>query len=1129
MPEFDNSKKSPTSSDFRYLEKLEFDPKLRQSWLNFFVSNFRVVILMIILISAWGIYSFSKLPLESNPEVTIPYAIITSSYPGASPTDVEELLTKKIETKISGIKGIKQITSSSSNSFSNVAVEFESDINQDDAIRKLRDEVNSVKSDLPEDASEPVVTEASLDDTPIFTFSLTGPFDGFELRSFAEKIQNELEKIAGVREVSVSGGDEREFKVAYDPEKLSFFNISPAQVNQAIAASNIAVPGGNFEGQEFNYPVRTDGRFYDQESLKNIPILHTEKGAVVYLKDIAQVEETAIKKTAFSRFSIGGETPQNSITVSIIKKTGNSIVDTVSQAQTVIDKQISRMPEGVKYDITVDLAKQINEDFKQLTHDFLLTLALVMGVLFLIVGLKESLVAGLAIPLVFFITFGIMHLTGITLNFLSIFSLILSLGLLVDDAIVVVSATKQYMKSGKYTPEEAVLLVLNDFKVVLTTTTLATTWAFLPLLLSTGIIGSFIKSIPITVSVTLVSSLLVALMINHPLAAVLERVRLTKKSFFSFVIILLGAGIFSLSQKTLLGIIFSSVPILTTAWMLFWYFVKKGKLRLAANQELVKREWKDDQLIKEKLKKQGQHEEATFGQKLIHGIIHFDKVIPIYEKYLRGVLRTRKRRLTFIFATLAIFIFSVLLPVFGIVPSEFFPPADQPNIFVSLEAPIGTKLETTSQITSQVENKLLAYPEIVNFSTVVGKSGGASHKASITVTLKDKKERTITSYALADKIRQDVSSIKEAKVTVESQSGGPPSGSAFEAHIIGDDLQTLDKITTDLKGILSSIPGVVNIDASLKDAPAEYTFILNHDKMELYGLNSAAVGSTLRMAISGTDVSTVIRGNKEIKINAILEEDKIPTLEALQNLQILNNKNQPVFLKDVANIKLEPSVETINRVDQRRVEILTAGVSGNTRSTAVVSEFQKKLAVSYTLPEGYTIEYGGESQQNNESVASIFRAMAIAAVLIVSTMVIQFNSFRKSLIVLITMPLSLIGSFIGMAILGINLSFPALIGILALFGIVVKNAIILIDKMNLNIRFGIPFSEAVIDAGKSRIEAIFITSICTIFGILPITLSNETWQGLGSAIIFGLMLSSFLTLFLVPVLFITLVKNEEEN
>ncbi|EKE18679.1 MAG: Cation/multidrug efflux pump, partial [uncultured bacterium] len=309
--------------------------------------------------------------------------------------------------------------------------------------------------------------------------------------------------------------------------------------------------------------------------------------------------------------------------------------------------------------------------------------------------------------------------------------------------------------------------------------------------------------------------------------------------------------------------------------------------------------------------------------------------------------------------------------------------------------------------------------------------------------------------------------------------------------------------------------------------PAEYTFVLDSAKMELYDLNSAVVGGALRNAISGTTVTTVIRENKNIDVVARFGKDKIPTLESIQNMQILNTKKLPVFIRDVATIKLTPSVDSISRIDQKRTVLLTADVSGTTNSTQVVKEFQEKLAKNYSMPEGYNISYGGENEQNAESVLSIIQAMAIAAILIISTLVLQFNSFKKAIIVLVTLPLALIGVFIGMALLGVSLSFPGLIGILALFGIVVKNAIILIDKINLNIKFGIPFETAILDAGKSRLEAIFITSIVTIAGIIPITLSNETWTALGSAIIFGLSISSFFTLFIIPTLYMTFIDEKE--
>lgn len=1132
----EQSKQKFTSTDSAYLDKLEFKPELQKTWLNFFVANFRVVILLIVLISGWGIYSFFQLPRESNPEVKIAMAVVSASYPGVSPSDMEELVTKKIETDISGVSGIDKITSTSANSFSSVVVEFDANQNVDDAVRKLRDKLPTIRKDIPEDANDPQVQEISLDDTPIVTFALVGPYDGFMMRTYGEKIQDELEKIPGVRQVEISGGDQSEFEVAYDPGKLALFGITSDQANQSISATNRAIPAGNFEGKEFNYPVRSDGRFYDAKTLGEIPVSHTQQGAIVYLKDIALVSEKSIEKTIYSRFSLDEKTPQNAVTLQIIKRTGGSIIDTVKNSKIKIDELLKTFPAGITYSDTVNQADRIEKDFDQLTHDFMLTLILVVGILFLIVGLKEAFVAGLAIPLVFFTTFGVMQATGTSLNFLSIFALLLSLGLLVDDAIVVVSATKQYMKTGKFTPEQAVLLVLNDFKIVLVSTTFATVWAFLPLLLSTGIMGQFIRSIPITVSVTLISSLLIALMINHPLAAVLERIRLTKKFFALLLLSVLSLGLIGVTQHSIIGYVFATLSFIIIARMIVWYF-QAGKKKLLENALLAEQEWESDELIKQKLFSQGNREDATLASKFIHGIIHFDQVLPVYEKYLRMATSTKKRRLVTLLSTLALFLFAIALPITGIVKSEFFPPADGDALYVSMEGPIGLNLDQTDKITQEVEQRLLEISNIENFSTIVGNAGtdggfggGGSNKsntASITVKLTPQENREIKAYEIAEKIREKLADIQDATITVSSPRGGPPSGSAFQAQISGENLQTLDKVASDLKPLVDSIPGVINSDTSLKDAPAEYTFLLDHSKMELYDLNASTVGMALRGAISGTTATTVIRDNKDIDVLARFGKNKIPTLEDIQNLQILNNRKQPVFIKDVAQIKLTPSVDAITRIDQKRTVLLTADVSGTTNATQVVKQFQDKIAKEYKLPAGYDISYGGENEQNTESVMSIIRAMAIAVVLIISTLVIQFNSFRKAIIVLVTLPLALIGVFIGMALLGVTLSFPGLIGILALFGIVVKNAIILIDKINLNIKTGIPFEEAIIDAGKSRLEAIFITSIVTIAGIIPITLSNATWTALGSAVIFGLSISSFFTLFIIPTLYMTFIKEKD--
>lgn len=1129
------------SSDTRYLERLEFRPELRNMWLYFFIKNFRVVILLILLISAWGIYSFAVLPRESNPEVKIPIALVSTFYPGAAPADVEEFVTKKIEAELSGLKGLKKLTSQSMNSVSSITVEFDAKEDLEDSIRRLRDKVNSVKPKISSQAEEPQVIEVSLDDAPIWSISIAGPYDGFTLRRYAEDIKSELEKLPGAREIQVAGGDEVEFEVAYSPEKLIFYGISINEANQAILSTHTAVPAGNFESGKFVVPIRSDAKIDTIESIARIPVAHTESGGTVFLEDIATVRETALKKTSLSRFSVNGSLPKNAVSLSLVKRQGASILDTVHDAKAVVDKTIATFPPGISYDVSLDMAAQVDLNFSQLEHDFLLTVLLVAVILFLIVGLKEAFVAGLAIPLVFSVSFGVLHMLGMTLNFLSSFSLILALGLLVDDAIVVVSATKQYLNTGKFTPEEAVLLVLNDFKWVLTTTTLATVWAFLPLLFATGIIGEYLKSIPITISITLLASLAIALMVNHPLAAVLERVRMTRRFFYIIeTIIIIIAGLMFYNGGVLQIVI--GVALLVIEVYLIWWYEKKdrgtnihhGKQILLENAVQMDREWGSDVLIKEKLYKQGSREHENLSARLMHGILDFHLVLPWYERYVRKYIIDGKLRSRVIGGIIALFIVSLGLVATGIVRTEFFPLSDEDYAYIDMRAPVGTNLTETNMLAQEVEKRILTYTDIANFSTIVGRGSanggfvggsGSANIGSITLTLKPKEDRSMKSYELADAIRKDFNDNRIPGLTVEvaSLAGGPPSGAAFEGRITGEDLDVLTRIAADFRAGLVEIPGVVNVKLSQKDSVPQYTFVLDPTRLEQHYLNAAYVGSVLRTAIAGVELTKIIRNEEEIKLIATFDHTTIPDLASLQNLQILNLRKEPVYLKDVATISLEPAVDVITRIDQKRTILLSGGVDASTNASLVLAKFQASIK-DYPMPIGYDIVYGGENESNAESVQSILRAMLIALILIVATLVIQFNSFRKAIIVLVPIPLALIGVFFGMAIFDVPLSFPALIGVLALFGIVVKNAIILVDKININIESGIPFEDAIVDAGKSRLEAIFITSICTIAGIIPVTLSNEFWQALGSTIIFGLALSSFLTLFLIPAFYLAWVK-----
>jgi HAE1 family hydrophobic/amphiphilic exporter-1 len=1120
------------SSEQLYLGNLDFEPQLKKSWMNYFVSNFRSVVLIMLLLSAAGLYAFFALPRESYPEVEIPIAVVVTTLPGASPEDVEELVTKKIETQIAGLKDLDKVTSNSYNSVSSITVEFSTKADMSESIRSLRDKVASAKVDLPADANESIVKEISLDDQPVLEVALTGPYDGFTMYKYAETLRDEMKKIPGIREVNISGGDEKEYQVAYHPDKLLAYGVSASQANAAIAAANITIPAGTFDAEKYQYSVKTDSRVYSAAAIAKIPASYTADGRVIAIGDLADVTVTAIKKSTLARLSTGGSKPSDAITLSAVKRTGASILEVVGQTKSTLETTVKTFNTGVNYEITQDGAEEVNKSFDQLEHDMLLTLLLVFGVLFLIVGPKEALIAGLSIPLIFFGTFFVLLNLGISLNFISLFSLILALGLLVDDAIVVVSATKQYLRTGRFTPEEAVLLVLRDFRVVLTTTTLVTIWAFLPLLTSTGIIGQFIKALPITVSVTLTTSFLVALTINAPLAAILERVRLTKKLFYLLEgLLILAIGMLVYAGDWICYVLAAGlliIGILAARW-----YEGAGKAKLVANQELIIQERKDDQLIKNNVRRLEDHDNASFKSRIMHGILQLDKLLPLYERYLRQLLATKKKRVTAVVVTAVALIFAISLPITGVVRSEFFPVEDTDYIYIDITTPTGFTLAETDKTVQQVEQRMLKYGEIAKFTTVTGgvsaqsQNSAADNTAAISITLKPEKERKTESFYLMDIMRQDLSDVKGAKIEVSAASGGMPSGAAFQAQVSGDDLAVLGKIAADLQNQLIQIPGVVNPNISLKDTAPQYTFKLDPVKLAQNNLNSSYVGSVLRMALAGTEISNIIEGNKEVKIIATFASENIPDLTSIQNLQIVNTAGRPVFLKDLATIELNPGVSKIEHIDQKRTVVLTANVNTQTNSTLVLADFKKHIA-DYQFPQGYSISYGGENEQSQESQKSIMNAMAIAIMLIMITLVIQFNSFRKMLIVLAAIPMSLIGVFIGLGLTGVTLSFPGLIGVLALFGIVVKNAIMLVDKIDLNLKSGIGFLDSIVDAGKSRLEAIFITSICTIFGLLPITLSNPVWVSLGSVIIFGLALSSFMTLFMVPVFFFMGVSREEK-
>lgn len=1139
--------------DSLYLQRLKYTADVGKTFLTFFINNFRVTVLIVISLLAWGVYSFTALPLESTPEVKIPYGIVTVTLPGASPEDMEEQIVDKIESKLSGLSGVKQIRSGSLNSFASITVEFRAEEDLKDALRRLREAVDSVKSELPAEASEPTVTEVSFSSTPVWTLVVTGPYDSFTLRKYAELVQKEIEKLPETDSVTIGGGDTYEVRVNYDPKKLQQYGLSADAVNGIIKANNFSIPLGTLEVSNFEYSLKTDGKFTTAAELRRLPLLSINN-QIIRLQDVAEVIEMAKERKVLSKFSVEGGDPQNAVTLNVIKKTGGSIISLIDTGKKNVEELRKKtFPADLKIETTMDYAKIIREDFEQLWHDGLLTILLVTLLLFLFVGLKEAFVAGLAVPLVFATTFGIMHAIGLTLNFLSLFSLILSLGLLVDDAIVVVQATKQYLKTGKFTPEEAVLLVFRDYKVLLTTTTLTTIWAFLPLLMASGIIGQFIRSIPITVSVTLAASFLIAIIINHPMAIVLERFRLTRAYFRPLLLISGGGALLSLflilTGRTPIfpGIIFAAVCGVAFMALTGWY-VTSLRARLLANEDLLLQEKADPEKIKKKIYHHylASPDEMTWWDKAVGGVVKMERIMPAYGRMLRSFLDSKAKSLLFMSVAGLLFLGAVFLPASGILKSEFLSSADSEYLYVNIEGPPGLVAAKTAEVADKVEKILLEEKNIKTFSAVTGSAGvnlkgggmvvsstGAqNNKAQFAINLYPYDERPISeslgriekSYETAQRLRKEFEPITGANVTVVEMSGGPPSGADFEARITGDDMVVLENLANKYKKILADIPGTVNEDISIDLSPGEFSLKLDPEQMSLRGLTSAQVSAVLRTAISGSDVTKIMRNGDELVVRSEFDRDQVKSIDQLKALTLVNAKGQAYQLSDIATVTLGSSLTSISRLDQKRVVSVTAGVEKPHLPGEVLTKFQE-MVKNDPLPQGYEIIYGGYNETNTESIYSILRAMLVAMLLIVGTLVLQFNSFKKAVLVLATIPLALTGVFYGLTLVGFTLSFPSLIGVLALFGIVVKNAVILVDKINLNLKTGIAFRDSIVDASQSRMEAIFLTSICTIIGMVPITFADETWQGLGASLIFGLSTSTVLTLFVIPILFNLIMES----
>lgn len=1008
---------------------------------TFFLDKHHFTILIAVVLSAAGVYAALAIPKESSPEVQIPVGIVTTILPGASAEDVERLVTDKMEDRVLGIERVSKVTSSSGDGVSAITVEFEASADIKTSIDLLKEEVDKARPELPSEAEDPLVSDVNFADQPIILASVSGNLAPAELTALGEALQDELERVPGVSSVGLSGVRSREVSVVIEQAKLEQYGLAVSDVTNAIRMSGLASPIGSIVVENVRYAVRLEAGITATEEVAAIAL--PSAGVPLYLRDVARIIDGLEDPATFSRVSVEGAPSAPALAFSIFKSRGGNIVETGNAVKEKLGELEDSLLSGTEVVISYDAADDVEHDLVELTRVGIETVALVMIMLLLTLGWRESLAAAASIPLSFLIAFIGLYASGNTINFVSLFSLILAIGILVDTGIVVVEAihTRLIAYGDK---RRAAISTIKEYAWPLTAGTLTTVAVFVPLFFLSGIMGKFVASIPFTVIFVLLASIFVAL---------------------------------------------GLIPLLSL------YLIRPTLSSFEKRQERYNeraKEW--------------------------------------YERILRNLLADRKAQNRFLWGMGFLFVVALALPATGAVQSVFFPNEDMDFIYVEVEKPHGTALAGTDLSVREVEEILYGDPRIESFVSEVGVGSSfaatpssGSKIANITVNLRE--ERTETSAQVMRSLRTNLSSITSARITVSEAASGPPSGAPFVATFSGEDLGALASSVDRAAQVLSDIEGVVNVTTSTRDNGPEFVIDLDPSKAAAQGVSAALVAETLRTALFGVTATSIRSGDSDIDVTVKLDlnpayrdpsETAHVTIDAVRRL-LIRGQNGSVPLSSVAVIRYESAESAIRHEDGRRVATLTSEVTTNPLTAS--AEFERRMNEEQ-LPQGISMKIGGETEDVNRSFAEMGIALLAGAALMLAILVLEFNSFRHSLYLLLVIPLSLIGVMGGLLLTGQPLSFSSMLGVIALSGVIINHAIILMDSIA---RIGKEhqgnLTDIVVEASSSRFRPIVLTTATTVVGMIPLSFASALWGPLAFAIMFGLAFSMVLTLVLIPILY----------
>jgi multidrug efflux pump subunit AcrB len=1075
---------------------------------EFFIKNSKFAYLFLIALIGIGSYSLISIPKESAPEVVVPIGVVSISLPGAPAADIESLITNEVERGLTSLENVKKITSTSRESVSSVTIEFDASANLDESIADLKDEVDKIKTDLPADATEPVVLEVDFVNQPILTIALSADISDFAFTQLADDVERELETVAGVSRVELSGIRDREVTVILDQESLQRFDISLSEITNAISNANLTFPIGQIVNNGVSYNVAFEGDIVDSTEIKNIGITN-RGGQPIYIKDLATVEDGLAVSTLLSRLSVDGEPSLNSVTINVYKQSGGDITTIAAAVNERVTKLSAQdeLLDGVTAVTVLDAGKDIRNDLVQLSTSGLQTVILVVLLLMLAIGWREGLLAGAAIPLSFLFGFIGLYFSGNTINFLSLFSLILGIGILVDSAIVMIEGINRKMKDNPTIDKrEAALTTIQEFKSPLIAGTLTTVAMFAGLFIVSGVTGQFIASIPFTLIFLLFASLFVSLAILPLIASTFLRRRNDSK----------------LEQKQ------AALANNLAAWY-------RDKMeQIIGNDD---RENKFLSAIFALLLFSIFLPINVFAGIIAAPLVYFVSLTSHAIKKNRGWSDFRRKLLWLptaaISIAVAVFVAGAFLPSVGLVKVIFFEQSNTDFVIVEIEEPEGTIKEVTDISVRRVEEILYNESDIDSFTVTVGSgssfgSGGSGEKfANIFVNLSLERERTSTE--IIDDLRQKFTVLTNVKISVNQPSDGPPTGAAILVKFLGDDLTELTTLANGAAKIFRETPNTVNVETSTNNNSTEFVLELDRDKAAALGVSPLVVSQIARTALFGTEATSLTTLDEDIDVTVKLNVDNVdnPTAEstnitsinALSSIIIPTQSGQ-VPLSTLTTVALRESSSVINHDDGKRVVTISADASAQGNAREIQAAAMAQIEAELDIPSDVTISTGGgEADDSNRAFLEIVLALVVGISLIVGILTLQFNSYLHMRYVISILPYSLIGILIGLAITQSTLSFPSMMGFIALSGIVVNNSILLIDMMNKMRKANPskPVREVVLDAAANRLRPILLTTITTVFGMVPLTYAGDLWSPLAYAVMFGLVFSVVITLVLIPI------------